>query len=166
MYPSVPFARLGLTQYFAQIAAQTPCLIMITKSGKIYLICCIFPIISTIHSFWSNKASLTINNYQYQQSKMYLTSNSFLPEILFLLNNFYVQIKFFGGKTIFRQTVAPRFVENSTIFFGTLPLEMGWYSLLNTYWGTINKPINIPDYLNLNLKVKKLRERWIIMPSF
>ena len=125
MYPSVPFARLGLTQYFAQIAVQTPCLIMITKSGKIYLICSIFPIISTIHSFGSNKASLTINNYQYQQSKMYLTSNSFSPEILFLLNNFYVQTKFFGGKTIFRQTVAPRFVENSTNFFGTLPLEMG-----------------------------------------
>ena len=158
MYPSVPFARLGLTQYFAQIAAQIPCLIMITKSGKIYLICCIFPIISTIHSFWSNKASLTINNFKYQRRKciwlqilFHLRFCSY--SIIFMSKPSSLGVKPFLGKQLHHALW-----KILLFFFGTLPLEMGWYSLLNTYCGTINKPINI--------NLKKLRERWIIMPSF
>ena len=122
MYPSVPFARLGLSQYFAQIAVQTPCLIMITRSGKIYLICCKFP----YHINNSQFLKQQDNNHKYQQSKIYLTSNSFSLEILFFLDYFSCPNKIVWGNNIFNHTVAPvkKWVANcsGTVIARTLKL--------------------------------------------
>ena len=122
MYPSVPFTRLSLTKYFAQITVQTPCLVMKTRPETIYLFCASFPFISTILIFWSNMANLIINNYECQQSKIYLTSSFFDLIFCFDSRNFMFKPNSLGSQHFYAnmRKISWKDVANLTLIESTL----------------------------------------------